>query len=76
MTGEELKEALLIGRPVEWRGLFDTDSAIGSLDAIIYTRGDSPGKIKVSARIVDTYGRLLTCRAEELHPIEGGIQNE
>ena len=70
MTNEELKEALLVGRPVEWHGPLEYQRGRGVIDAIIYTRdGDFSGRVRVSARITDSYGRQLTVLGKELYPV-------
>lgn len=71
MTSEQLKNALLTCRPVVWKGAMSYERATGVVDAIIYTRdGDFSGKIRVSARLSDNYGRQITVLAKDLSFME------
>ncbi len=72
MTNEEVKQALLTCRPVEWRGGLDYLRATGYVENVIYSLdGDSPNGIRVSATIVDPSGSRLTCPVKELSFVGG-----
>lgn len=76
MTNEEVKQALLTCRPVEWRGGLDYLRVDGYVKNVIYSLDkDSPNGIKVSATIVDHSGSELVCPIGDLHFLQGGTSD-